>query len=77
MNVTLKLSDTLCREARHRAVDRGLSLSAWMAELLERELSRSGQPAEDSLLDAVSMTEFTDRGFAPEREVSPAREVSL
>jgi len=44
MNVTLKLPDELCRKARHRAVDEYKSLSAWIAELIERELaSRSAQ----------------------------------
>ncbi len=38
MNVTLKLADALCKEARHRAVDEGVSLSRWVATLVEREL---------------------------------------
>jgi len=39
MNVTVKLADDLCRQARHRAVDESKSLSAWLANLVERELS--------------------------------------
>lgn len=39
MNVTVKLSDDLCRRARHRAVDESKSLSAWLSKLIERELS--------------------------------------
>ena len=41
MNVTLKIDDELCRAARHRAVDEGLSLSGFIAEVLKREL---GEP---------------------------------
>ena len=77
MNVTLKLNDQLCREARHRAVDRGLSLSAWMAEVLERELARSESVAQRPLLDALSMTEFTEQEFDPERDASPVRGVTF
>lgn len=40
MNVTLKLPDELVREARHRAVDRSESLSAWVAGLVRRELAK-------------------------------------
>jgi len=36
MNVTLKLPDELCREARHRAVDESKSLSAWVTDLVAR-----------------------------------------
>jgi hypothetical protein len=39
MNVTLKLPDELCRKARHSAVDHSKSLSAWVADLIERELA--------------------------------------
>jgi hypothetical protein len=39
MNVTLKLPDDLCRQARHRAVDASQSLSQWMADLVQRELT--------------------------------------
>ena len=38
MNVTLSLPEELVREARHEAVDRGLSLSRYLAELLEERL---------------------------------------
>ena len=48
MNVTLKLPDELCKAARHRAVDESKSLSAWMADLVRRELeggrARPGKP---------------------------------
>ncbi len=38
MNVTIKRDDTLCREARHRAVNANLSLSGWIAELIRERL---------------------------------------
>ena len=38
MNVTIKLDDTLCREARHLAVDANLSLSGWIADLIRERL---------------------------------------
>lgn len=40
MNVTLKLPDDLCKAARHRAVDAEKSLSAYVVELLERDLEK-------------------------------------
>jgi hypothetical protein len=46
VNVTIKLEDALCREARHRAVDADLSLSGWIAELIRERLGLSvgGRP---------------------------------
>jgi hypothetical protein len=38
VNVTVSLPDDLVREARHEAVDRGLSLSGYLADLLEQHL---------------------------------------
>ena len=34
VNVTIKLDNALCREARHRSVDEGLSLSGWVGKLI-------------------------------------------
>jgi hypothetical protein len=39
MNVTMKLPDEIVREARIRAVHDSKSLSAWMADLVRRELA--------------------------------------
>ena len=39
MNVTVSLSDHLVREARHEAVDRGVSLSRYVAMVLEEKLA--------------------------------------
>lgn len=76
MNITLKLPDDLCREARHRAVDESKSLSAWVADLVAREVRGSTAPARPTLLqmlgdDAVADGEIDlpDRSNAGERPV--------
>ncbi len=38
MNITLRISDELGKRAKHFAVDEGKSLSAIVAELLEKQL---------------------------------------
>jgi hypothetical protein len=53
MNVTIKVDDGLCRAARHRAVDEGLSLSGWIGKLLVRELSESPKNERSNLLDLL------------------------
>ena len=69
MNVTLKLPDDLCREAKHRAIDESKSLSAWVAGLLERELKLTGEPKPiaGSLIDKLTLkhapTWFYEREF--------------
>jgi hypothetical protein len=40
VNVTISLPDELVRQARHRAVDRGMSLSRYVASVLEEELTK-------------------------------------
>lgn len=63
-NVTVKLEESLIKEARHKAVDRGQPLSGWLADLIEREVStppafgaKSARPVR--LLDALE-----DEGLA-------------
>lgn len=41
MNVTVKLPDELCKQARHRAVDENKSLSAWLADLIRQSLEQT------------------------------------
>lgn len=77
MNVTIKIDDALCREARHRAVDRGLSLSGWIAGLLRRELSGGKPSKEGGLLDALAMKEGEDRKFEVTRDASESRDLTL
>lgn len=43
MNVTLKLPDELCKLAKHRAIDESKSLSKWIAEIVEKEISKPPQ----------------------------------
>ncbi len=77
MNVTIKIDDAMCREARHRAVDLGLSLSGWIAGLMRRELG-AGKPAgESGLLDALSMEEGADREFEVSRDASHSRDLAF
>jgi hypothetical protein len=40
VNVTISLPEELVRQARHRAVDRGMSLSRYVACVLEEELTK-------------------------------------
>ena len=64
MNVTLKLDDALCRAARHRAVDAGVSLSGWITEILKRELlARRTEPEKGSLLDLLGSEDPRDHDF--------------
>lgn len=81
MNVTLKLPDELCREARHRAVDQSKSLSQWMADLLLRELAKPVVPVEKprTWMDAFSGDkEFLDRDFLlPDRKDMKTREFNF
>lgn len=74
MNVTIKIDDALCREARHRAVDRGLSLSGWIAGVLCRELAGGKGAGVGGLMEALAMEEGEEREFVVPRDVSKARE---
>lgn len=53
MNVTIKLDSSLCKEARHRAIDQGLSLSGWIRTLLDRELAEKPDKPRGTLLDLL------------------------
>lgn len=76
MNVTIKLKDELCREARHRAVDCGESLSGWIAEIVRRELAR-GRVADGSLLELLGDGNSEDREVVFPRDRGAARHVEL
>ena len=54
-NVTVSLPDNLLREARHLAVDRGVSLSGLLAQLLEEHLetARGRREARDRQLQLL------------------------
>ncbi len=53
MNVTVKIDDQLLIAARHRAVDAGQSLSAWLADLVEREVHPKHETGSTTLLDLL------------------------
>lgn len=77
MNVTLKIPDELCREAKHRAIDESKSLSAWVAALVEREITaaRESSPKPRTLIEIFGSNEFTDRDFPLEdRRAGKVRE---
>ena len=76
MNVTIKIEDKLCREARHRAVDSGLSLSGWIAEVVTRELATENR-ASVGLLKSLAMKEGEEQGFDIPRDASEARDLSF
>lgn len=77
MNVTIKIDDALCKEARHRAVDADLSLSGWVAKVLAKELSeadRSGQ----TLVEAIGMDDDRDlMEFIPDRKMDLDRPIEF
>jgi hypothetical protein len=73
MNVTIKIEDALCREARHRAVDRGLSLSGWIAEVVTKELAETNRRG--GLLESLSMEDGDEQPFEIPRDVSEARDL--
>lgn len=75
MNVTIKIDDELCKSARHRAVDSGLSLSGWIARMIRRELTGSTTPS--CMVEALGCEEsdHIDNDFP--RDESKAREVEF
>jgi len=51
-NLTLKIDETLWKQARHRAVDEGLSVSSWVAGLVESAL-RERESFEENRREAL------------------------
>ena len=77
MNVTLKIDEELCRQARHRAVDANLSLSKWVAQLVEKEL---GAPIPDNKKMAELLAAADGRGFEeflPDRKSEIERSIDF
>lgn len=72
MNVTLKLPDDLCREARHRAVDESKSLSTWVADLVAAKLRPVSNT--QTLLQALGDESLADGEIdLPERRAASRR----
>jgi len=77
MNVTVKLSEELVNEARHRAVARSQSLSQWMADLLRTEIARS-HPDRKTLSDRLGDLVTAQRDFElPDRKSEVERPISF
>lgn len=72
VNVTIKLDDALCREARHRAVDADLSLSGWIAELIHERLGLApvAKRPKKTLLEMLG----DEKAGATELEIPPLGE---
>jgi len=79
MNVTLKLSDELCKAARHRAVDEDKSLSKWVAEILEREISKPVEkPKPKTWMELIGDPATAHLDFElPDRKADHGREFSF
>lgn len=77
MNVTIKIDDALCKQARHRAVDADLSLSGWIARVVEKELSEANVGGQ-TLVDAIGMEDDRDlMEFVPDRKLEADRPIEF
>ncbi len=77
MNVTIKISDEICRQARHRAVDAGRSLSGWIADVIRKELSHSGSGKAQTFLEALGDERLSGFDIDFPRDKSSIREKRL
>lgn len=77
MNVTIKIDDDVCRAARHHAVDAGLSLSGWVANLIRKEISPLQSKKAKSLLEALGNKKLASLDLDFPRDKSSAREVGF
>ena len=73
----IKVDDQLCREARHRAVDAGPSLSGWIVGILKKELSEGYHPKPATLLEALGNDELADIDFEFPREKKGVPEIDF
>ena len=77
MNVTIKISEQLGREARHRAVDAGESLSGWVARLIQKELAKGKAGRCGSLLELLGDERSAGADVEFPRSKSGARSVDF
>lgn len=77
MNVTLKLDDELCRKARHRAVDADMSLSKWVAQVVEKEVGVQKREKK-TMIDLLGMDDDRDlMDFIPNRKDAVERPIQF
>lgn len=78
VNVTLKIDDELCRQARHRAVDADLSLSKWVAQVVQREIERPPLEGKKTMAELIGMDDDRDlMEFIPNRKDAIERPVQF
>ena len=77
MNVTLELPDSLGREARHRAVDASKPLSAWIVDLVAREVGTAPASPSPGLLAALGDESLDGDMELPDRRTLPHRPLSF
>lgn len=75
MNVTIKISNDLVKQARHEAVDDGLSLSGWVSQLITEKLS--AKAPNKSLLEALGNEKLDELDIDFQRSQSTSRELSF
>lgn len=75
MNVTVKLDQKLYISARHRAVDDGLSLSAWLAKLIDREIGGASSVDSDNLLDCLGDERLAERDLPLDISSDPPKDI--
>ncbi len=75
MNVTIKINDDLIKQARHEAVDDGLSLSGWVAQLITEKLSDKAPTK--SLLEAIGNENLAELDMDFQRSQSTSRELTF
>lgn len=77
MNVTMKLPDDMVREARIRAVQNSKSLSAWMADLVRRELAAEpvgGAEEPKTWIEALTVPGMPDSFYEKEFPLTDRRD---
>jgi len=75
MNVTIKINDDLAKRARHEAVDDGLSLSGWVAQLISEKLSHRNKSK--SLLEVLGSDDLAELELEFPRSPSTKREIDF
>ena len=63
-NITIRMDEQLLKEVKHIAVERDMSVSAWITELIEKETQRKVRYAESKAFAQKAMEEAKDYGAA-------------